>query len=155
VAVANSGDNNVSVFLGDGGGGFNAAVNFPVGENPQNVRAADFHGDGKLDLVTVNTTSNDVSLLLGNGAGSFAAPISFAVGSNPVAVTVADLNLDGKPDIMVPNYYDGNVSVLLNSSASCPPTNKEQCKKAGWQTFKTPRAFKNQGDCIQFVNTGK
>jgi hypothetical protein len=36
-----------------------------------------------------------------------------------------------------------------------PPTNKDQCKNGGWQTFNTPRKFKNQGDCIQFVNTGK
>ena len=36
-----------------------------------------------------------------------------------------------------------------------PPTNKDQCKNGGWQTFNTPRTFKNQGDCIQFVNTGK
>ena len=36
-----------------------------------------------------------------------------------------------------------------------PPTSKEQCKDGGWQTFNTPRAFANQGDCVQFVNTGK
>jgi hypothetical protein len=36
-----------------------------------------------------------------------------------------------------------------------PPTNKDQCKNGGWQSFDTPRRFKNQGDCIQFVNTGK
>jgi hypothetical protein len=36
-----------------------------------------------------------------------------------------------------------------------PPTNKDQCKNGGWQTFNTPRTFKNQGDCIQYVNTGK
>ena len=34
------------------------------------------------------------------------------------------------------------------------PTNADQCKKGGWQTFDSP-AFKNQGDCIQFFNTGK
>jgi uncharacterized delta-60 repeat protein len=34
-----------------------------------------------------------------------------------------------------------------------PPTTKEQCKHSGWRTFDIPRAFKNQGDCIQFVNT--
>ena len=33
------------------------------------------------------------------------------------------------------------------------PTNKDQCKNGGWMNF-APR-FKNQGDCIQFVNTGK
>jgi len=36
-----------------------------------------------------------------------------------------------------------------------PPTSKDQCKKGGWKNFTIPRAFKNQGDCIQFVNTGK
>ena len=36
-----------------------------------------------------------------------------------------------------------------------PPTLKDQCKNGGWQRFTVPRKFKNQGDCIQFVNTGK
>jgi len=36
-----------------------------------------------------------------------------------------------------------------------PPTTANQCKNGGWQTFNTPRSFKNQGDCIQYVNTGK
>jgi hypothetical protein len=36
-----------------------------------------------------------------------------------------------------------------------PPTNKDQCKGDGWKSFNVPRKFKNQGDCIQYVNTGK
>jgi hypothetical protein len=36
-----------------------------------------------------------------------------------------------------------------------PPTDKNQCKKGDWSEFDFPKAFKNQGDCIQFVNTGK
>jgi parallel beta helix pectate lyase-like protein len=36
-----------------------------------------------------------------------------------------------------------------------PPTDKDQCKNDGWKSFNVPRKFKNQGDCIQFVNTGK
>jgi hypothetical protein len=36
-----------------------------------------------------------------------------------------------------------------------PPTDKDQCKDGGWLTFNFPRTFRNQGDCIQFVNTGK
>lgn len=35
-----------------------------------------------------------------------------------------------------------------------PPTSKEQCKNGGWATFNNP-TFSNQGDCIQYVNTGK
>jgi uncharacterized delta-60 repeat protein len=36
-----------------------------------------------------------------------------------------------------------------------PPINKDECHDKGWRTFTVPRVFKNQGDCIQFVNTGK
>ena len=35
-----------------------------------------------------------------------------------------------------------------------PPT-KDQCKNGGWQFFNYPRTFQNQGDCIQYVNTGR
>ncbi len=31
------------------------------------------------------------------------------------------------------------------------PTSKNDCKKGGWETF----GFRNQGQCIKFVNTGK
>jgi hypothetical protein len=34
-------------------------------------------------------------------------------------------------------------------------TSKDQCKKDGWRRFNFPFSFKNQGDCVQFVNTGK
>jgi hypothetical protein len=43
----------------------------------------------------------------------------------------------------------------LQSWQSVPPANKEQCKNGRWMTFTPPRRFKNQSDCIQFVNTGK
>ena len=38
--------------------------------------------------------------------------------------------------------------------AAKDPKNTDQCKNGGWQTFTNP-TFKNQGDCIQYVNTGK
>ncbi len=53
----------------------------------------------------------------------------------------ADFDLDGIGDACDPE--------------TGPPQNKNQCKNGGWQLFDVPRTFKNQGDCIQFVNTGK
>lgn len=37
------------------------------------------------------------------------------------------------------------------------PTNKDQCKNGGWMTLVRAdgSTFRNQGDCIQYVNTGK
>jgi hypothetical protein len=42
-------------------------------------------------------------------------------------------------------------------TAANPATNANQCKNGGWQTRTRANGsiFKNQGDCIQYVNTGK
>ena len=40
-------------------------------------------------------------------------------------------------------------------STTGPPTNKDQCKDGSWERFDLPRRFNNQGDCIQYFNTGK
>lgn len=44
--------------------------------------------------------------------------------------------------------------VFRGSPTGGQPTSKEQCMDGGWQNFTNPK-FKNQGDCIKFVNTGK
>lgn len=43
------------------------------------------------------------------------------------------------------------------SIAAAEPTDRSQCKKGGWQDLARAdeSTFKNQGDCIQYVNTGK
>ncbi len=51
-----------------------------------------------------------------------------------------DFDLDGIGDVC--------------DSQTGPPTNKDQCKKSGWRRFDVPRTFKNQGDCVSFVNHG-
>ena len=43
------------------------------------------------------------------------------------------------------------VDNVVGTVSSDDPTNKDQCKKGGWQVF----GFRNQGQCIRFVNTGK
>jgi hypothetical protein len=34
-----------------------------------------------------------------------------------------------------------------------PPQTADACKENGWQTFNFPVSFKNQGDCVSYVNT--
>jgi hypothetical protein len=50
--------------------------------------------------------------------------------------------------------WTGYVPAVQITASVPAPTSKDQCKKDGWQQFDNPH-FKNQGDCIQFVNTGK
>ncbi len=54
IVVANSVSNNVSLFLGNGSGGFRAAATFAVGSEPLSLAVADVNGDGKLVLSCIS-----------------------------------------------------------------------------------------------------
>jgi hypothetical protein len=111
-------NNTFGLLLGDGAGNFPAITKaYPVGSNPLAVAIADFNGDSKNDLLTMNQNSNDLSLLLGNGLGDFGAATTIGGFSSPRAFVVADFNNDLKPDIAVANGGSSSVSVLLNNGA--------------------------------------
>ena len=95
LAVANSGDNTVSVPLGNGDGTFQPQVTYAVGANPDAIVAGDFTGDGHLDLAVANSGDNTVSVLLGNGDGIFQPQVTYAVGSDPAAIVAGDFTGNG------------------------------------------------------------
>jgi N-acetylneuraminic acid mutarotase len=56
------------------------------------------------------------------------------------------------------NFNTGaSTSVVEAYTPEVVPTSADQCKKNGWMTLYQANgsSFKNQGDCIQYVNTGK
>jgi len=108
----------VSVLLGDGGGGFAAAVNFAAGTAPGPVVSADFNGDGKMDMAEVvyNSLSNtnSVNVFLGDGLGGFTTTSIFLWTSNNVtSIISADFNGDGKVDLVVGSKSFRYVIILL------------------------------------------
>ncbi|HEY6292802.1 MAG TPA: choice-of-anchor D domain-containing protein [Terriglobia bacterium] len=115
VAVVNSTDSTVSVFLGNGLGNFSPGVTYSVGSTettPVAIATADVNADGKLDLVTANQGSNNISLLLGTGTGTFATATSYLTGTSPVALAVGDFNRDGLLDVATANSSANTVSLL-------------------------------------------
>ncbi len=104
--------------------GFNSARSYPVGTNPVAGKAADFNGDGKLDIAVVNSGSNDISILLGNGDGTFQPAQNFALANSqtlvPTDIALGDFNGDGKPDVAVflpgnANSPSGEVRILMGN----------------------------------------
>jgi Flp pilus assembly secretin CpaC len=143
IAVANAGDNTISVFEGHGDGTFTEFPGSPfqltntstisetgpiamVSANFRNAIINTTNNSPEVDLAIVNQTSNNVTILLSavdqnqNVTFQAAANSPIAVGLNPVAIATADLNADGVPDIAVVNQgsstVSGSVSVLLGSS---------------------------------------
>ena len=105
----------LAVSLGKGDGTFTSGPSSPIllGTSLTALVAADFNGDGKLDLAVTDSATNVVMILLGNGDGTFGSSATIPVGKEPVAIVAGDFNSDGKLDLAVANYVDGTVTLLL------------------------------------------
>ena len=115
VVVANSGDNDVELFVGNGNGTFKPGVTFAAGPGALQIAVADVNGDSKLDLAVNNPAANTVTVLLGNGNGTFGKPTSYGAGINPGKPVAVDVNGDGKLDLLLPNTNVGQIAVLLGN----------------------------------------
>ncbi len=99
---------------------FGPNVNFVAGTTPVGLVAADFSGDGNVDLAVADRATNKVNVFFGNGTGSFSAGPVLALSARPVAMITGDFNGDGRPDIAVATTAATGqpytaVSVFLNN----------------------------------------
>ncbi len=101
--LALNGTAGVTTFLGNGDGTFGGITGAVVSGYPENglvqqMKLADFNGDGKIDLAAQNDANGDVELAPGNGDGTFrAAPVLFS--STTPVLNPQDLNLQVAGDI--------------------------------------------------------
>jgi hypothetical protein len=102
VAVGNSANDKVTIFTGDGTGGFSSIQNFIAGSGVRGLVVLDADGDGFNDIVTANRDDSNVSILMNNKDGSFAPPVNFDAGGNgETAAASADVNGNGIMDIFI------------------------------------------------------
>jgi hypothetical protein len=107
---------NLSVALGNGDGTFAPSYAAAGCCSPQDVKAGDFNGDGKLDLAIANYQAAQIAL--GNGNGTFATPTSYAAQFGSMKLAIGDLDNNGKLDVVLPDYYyqaPSDLAVLLGN----------------------------------------
>jgi len=132
ISYVDAGIPRASVFLGNGDGTFQPAINTQTSATPVALAVGDFNGDGKLDLAVAenNVGSSQVEILLGNGDGTFRAGSTLAIGPLISSIAAADLRNDGKQDLVAAASEGIGVYVMLGN---------------GDGTFQNPVAYPDPG----------
>ncbi len=119
-----SSSSQVTAMLGNGDGTFAtpqtslANSQISVGGNfiTGRIVAADFNGDGKIDVAILgdSVSPNGVTVLLGNGDGTFTAvPSNYVSNQGFNLIATGDFNGDGIPDLVAINYTSPGSAIVL------------------------------------------
>ena len=125
IAVANQGDNTISVFAGDGQGGFTPFPKSPFAlptseKGPVAMVSGVFDNSGKPEIAVLNAATENIGIFQASFNSSFDGTFTelsgspVATGVNPVAFAAGDLNADGFADFAIVNQSANAVTVLLN-----------------------------------------
>ncbi|CAF0987895.1 unnamed protein product [Adineta ricciae] len=118
IVVANSGADNIGIFINKGDGTYFPQVTYSMGtgSSPRSVSTGDVNGDNIPDIVVANFDGNNVVVLFNQGNGAFLIQGTYStnVGSSPNSVIIVDVDGNKKSDIIVANSGGDNIGVLIN-----------------------------------------
>jgi len=108
----------VWILVNNGDGTFKPAVKTTVKDGPYHLFAADFNGDGKIDIATANDqVAAEINVLFGKGDGTFQSPITLTGLQGAGSLVAADFQGTGRADIAVLDYL-ANAIVVFTANAN-------------------------------------
>jgi len=120
---------------------------------PSEISAWHYHtGLGALNVVTQGT------LIIEDGCGgetAYGPGDAFLEAPNRVH---RGKNADDVDKVTVAQTFlvpAGDGLAVITGQLCGAPAAVDECRYGGWQAFSHPRAFDSQGDCVQFVITGR
>jgi hypothetical protein len=125
ILTANSESEDVSVWLGDGTGGFRPADSppLPTGIASHLIACADLTGDGHADVAVTSHHDRNVVILPGDGEGGLDAASRLRIRAHEAGephnhgLLAVDMDDDGNLDIVTTNQEDRSVSVLRSDGS--------------------------------------
>ncbi|CAF1321342.1 unnamed protein product [Rotaria sordida] len=117
VVVANSGTDNIGIFLGFDYPTFTTSniVLQKRDSSPYYIAIGDFNNDSRWDIAIACRERNNIAVFLGNGNGTFSEEQLFYLpgSSRPQSLIIGDFNNDNQLDIAVANSRDQSISLLF------------------------------------------
>jgi Bacterial Ig-like domain (group 3)/FG-GAP-like repeat len=161
VAITNSYDGTISVWLGQSNGTFQPMTGSPFAVPPPtsgssipgSLVSGDFDGDGRPDLAIADAVNNRVSILLNPVAGMVFTSAASTTGASPASIVTGDFNGDGKADLALANANDSTVTVLLGDGTGSF-TASPQSPFANFNAPETLAVLDFEGDGLQGLAAG-
>lgn len=98
---------------------YSPALKFTTGDSATAAAFGDLDGDGRQDIVVVNSKGNSLSIFKNNSTVDIIQllpKVDLSTGSSPAFAVVTDIDDDGKPDIVCTNSGSNSFSVFRNTS---------------------------------------
>ena len=124
IAVANYGDNTVTILYGPLNGTFQTLQSLPTCVNPYGVAIGDFRHSGQNDVAVTCFHTAQMEVFLNSGMmpfqppplpTTFESPAIYTTDANPTSLVTGDFNRDGKLDIVTGNATANNVSFFAGN----------------------------------------
>lgn len=116
LATADSGGNQLSIFIGNSNGTFAPRQSISAPGLPSSLLADDYDRDGDVDLIYGSTMLGKVFLASNIAANKFqVTPLADA--STPIALATGDIDSDGDTDLLIgSNDSSGVITIVQNSN---------------------------------------